>query len=171
MSIIDEGRVSQDPQAQPVVDEFTTVDEIQESVVFNPNNLTDALISVSSRYARFGMLSARARLQRDGFKSRLELLQAKYDKAYRDRFVKNGEKYTEGRLKALVESNPKVVAAKLGLNEATAIYGAIEATKEAIKVQRDAVVQLNKNAQYDHSYTTTLNAGRDKWKEGLTGKS
>lgn len=138
-----------------VVKTFTTAAEIAQATRIDPTDVDNSLIRIAAQFARFSVLAAQARLQKDTFASRLELLEAKLDKAYRDEAAKKEEKTTEAKISQQIRRNEKYIEVNLQLNEAKAVQTVIEGAVEAIKLKRDSLVQLNKNAQAEWDMTTT----------------
>lgn len=133
--------------AEHKVHQFINPTKVEEHIRFDPSDINNSLLRLSSMYAYYGILCAKARMQRDGMKNRCDLLRAKYDRAYRKKLQEEGEKVTEPRLKALIETNKEVVAADRNLIEAQAVMSSLEVVRDSIKIQRDALVQFNKNTQ------------------------
>ena len=145
MNFLEEAKVSTEVEAQPQVQTFLDMDRVEKDVAINPNNLEDSLYSVAAIYNRYAHLVAKARIQRDGFKSRVKLMEAKVEKAIRAKAIEEGEKLTNPQVASLVGTDSRVVAAELALNEAAAILTACQETLSAISMKRDMLVQLNKN--------------------------
>ena len=130
-----------------MVKQFANPEKIEEHIRFDPTNLNDALLRLSSMYAYYGTLAAKGRMQRDGFKNKQVLLRAQKDRAIRKKAKEDGEKLTEPQIKAIVETQKAVIANDLCAIESQAVMTSLEVVRDAIKVQRDTIIQLNKNAQ------------------------
>lgn len=144
--LTEDAKVSMDNLAQaPDVKEFIDMDQVSKDLVIDPNNIENSLYSVASLYARYAHLVTKARVQRDGFKSRAKLVRAKVEKEIRDKAATEGEKLTNPQVESLVSANGVVVTAELALNEAQAVLTACQETMQAISMKRDMLVQLNKN--------------------------
>ena len=145
--LLDEGRVSMETDAAPLVRQFINIEQVQKDTTINPNNILNELLGLSSIFARYGLLLAKARIQRDGFKSRRNLLAALTEKNIRDKAVEDGDKLTNPQVAARIAGSGRMVEAELALNEASAILAACTEARDAIKVKRDMLVQINKNQQ------------------------
>lgn len=145
--LLDEGRVPMETDAAPLVRQFIDIEQVQRDTIINPNNILNELLGLSSIFARYGLILAKARIQRDGFKSRRNLLAAMLEKQIRDKAVVNEEKLTNPQVAAKIAGSSRMVEAELALNEAAAILAACTEARDAIKVKRDMLVQLNKNQQ------------------------
>lgn len=140
------------------LDEFLTAHDIAEATNLNPTDLESEMIRMASLYSRFGVLSAKARSQRDASKSALELVEAKLDKALRDKLAEKGEKVTEAKLRAEIVMQSKYIEAQKELNEANSILSAMETALMALQMKRDMLVQLNKNSEREWAYSSALTA-------------
>lgn len=145
--LLDEGRVSMETDSAPLVRQFINIEQVQKDTIINPNNILNELLGLSSIFARYGLLLAKARIQRDGFKSRRNLLAALLEKQIRDKAVEDGDKVTNPQVAARIAGSGRMVEAELALNEASAILAACTEARDAIKVKRDMLVQINKNQQ------------------------
>lgn len=145
--LLDEGRVSMETDAAPLVRQFINIEQVQKDTIINPNNILNELLGLSSIFARYGLILAKARIQRDGFKSRRNLLAALLEKSIRDKAIEDGDKLTNPQVAARIAGSGRMVEAELALNEAAAILAACTEARDAIKVKRDMLVQINKNQQ------------------------
>lgn len=145
--LLDEGRVTMETDAAPLVRQFINIEQVQKDTIINPNNILNELLGLSSIFARYGLILAKARIQRDGFKSRRNLLAALLEKQIRDKAVIDEEKVTNPQVASRIAGSGRMVEAELALNEASAILAACTEARDAIKVKRDMLVQLNKNQQ------------------------
>lgn len=134
---------------------FVTAAEIAQATNINPHDIDNSLITIASLFSRFSLVAAQARLQRDSFASRLELLEAKLDKAYRDKAAKDEEKITEPKLAQAIRRNALYIQASWALNESKAVLMVLEGTVEALKLKRDMLVQMNKNSRDEYQMTTS----------------
>lgn len=161
--LTEDAKVSMDNLAQaPAVKEFIDMDQVARDLVIDPNNVENSLYSVASLYARYALLVTKARVQRDGFKSRAKLVAAKVEKEIRDKAALEGEKLTNPQVEALVSANSIVVAAELALNEAQAVFTACQETMSAISMKRDMLVQINKNQDREWRASTPRVGTGDK---------
>lgn len=145
--LLDEGRVSMETDAAPLVKQFINIEQVTKDTNVDPTNIPNELIGLSSIFARYGLLVAKARIQRDGFKSRRNLLAALLEKQIRDSAITNEEKVTNPQVASRIAGNGRMVEAELALNEAAAVLAACTEARDAVKVKRDMLVQLNKNQQ------------------------
>ena len=143
--LLDEGRVSMDLKSVQLVKQFINIEQVQADCAINPTNIENELLGLSSIFARYGLLVARARVQRDGFKSRKSLTEALLEKEIRDKAAVDEEKVTNPQVAAKIAGNIQYVEADLALNEAAAVLAACTEARDAVKVKRDMLVQLNKN--------------------------
>ncbi len=154
--LLDEGRVTMETDAAPLVRQFINIEQVQRDTIINPNNILNELLGLSSIFARYGLILAKARIQRDGFKSRRNLLAALLEKNIRDKAIEDGDKLTNPQVAARIAGSGRMVEAELALNEAAAILAACTEARDAIKVKRDMLVQLNKNQQSGMRMTTPV---------------
>ena len=145
--LLDDARVPMGVDTAPLVRQFISIEQVEKDTLINPNNVLNELLGLSSIFARYGLLVAKARIQRDGFKSRRNLLAAQLEKAVRDRAVEQEEKPTIPQVNARVVGDRRMVDAELSLNEAAAVLAACTEARDAVKVKRDMLVQINKNQQ------------------------
>jgi len=167
MSFLDEARVTLRVDEQPEVKTFIDPDQVAEDVKIDPNNIESTMLGISAIYSRYAHFVSMARIQRDGFKSRKRLLQAKVEKAVRDKAQEDGEKLTNPQVASLVDSHPVVVKADLALNEAAAVLSAIQETLNSISMKRDMLVQLNKNRNREWDMSSANVAKQDLSDVGL----
>jgi len=146
-SLLAEGRVTIELEAAPLVSDFLDIDQVTRDTAIDPNNINNSLLSMSGLCARYGLIVGKARIQRDGFKSRRGLMEAQLEKVVRDRAVEESRKVTNPQVASLVASDSRMVSAELNLNEASAILAACQETLKAIHMKRDMLIQLNKNQQ------------------------
>jgi len=145
--LLDDARVPMDIETAPLVRQFISIEQVTKDTIINPNNVMNELLGLSSIFARYGLLVAKARIQRDGFKSRRNLLAALLEKKIRDEAIEAEEKPTNPQVAAKVTGNRGMVEAELSLNEAAAVLAACTEARDAVKVKRDMLVQINKNLQ------------------------
>jgi len=167
MSFLDEARVTLRVDEQPEVKTFIDPDQVAEDVKIDPNNIESTMLGISAIYSRYAHFVSMARIQRDGFKSRKRLLQAKVEEAVRDKAQEDGEKLTNPQVASLVDSHPVVVKADLALNEAAAVLSAIQETLNSISMKRDMLVQLNKNRNREWDMSSANVAKQDLSDVGL----
>ena len=74
--LLDEARVPMEVDAGPLVKQFISIEQVEKDTLINPINILNELLGLPSIFARYGLLLAKARIQRDGFKSRRNLLAA-----------------------------------------------------------------------------------------------
>jgi hypothetical protein len=146
------------------LDEFLSVNDVTAAVEINPTDIDSELIRMAALYSRFGIVAAKARRQRDAAKSGLELVEAKLDKALRDKFAAAGEKVTENKIRSELVLQPAYVNAVNELNEANSIMTVAETTLSSLEMKRDMLVQLNKNAEREWSYTSSMSVGTEGMK-------
>lgn len=146
-ALLDDARVSIDIEQGQEVNDFIDMEQVTADVKVDPNNIENSLLSMASIYARYGLLVAKARIQRDGYKSRRGLIAAKLEKAIRDQAIEDEVKMTNPQVAAAVDRHPQMVSAELNLNEASAVLAACQETLSAVSMKRDMLVQLNKNRQ------------------------
>ena len=145
--LLDDARVPMEVDSAPLVKQFISIEQVTKDTIINPNNVLNELLSLPSIFARYGLLVAKARIQRDGFKSRRNLLAALLEKNIRDAAIEAEEKLTNPQVAAKVTGNRGMVDAELSLNEAAAVLAACTEARDAVKVKRDMLVQINKNQQ------------------------
>lgn len=167
MSFLDEARVTLRVDEQPAVKTFIDPEQVTEDVKIDPNNLESTMLGIAAIYSRYAHYVSMARIQRDGFKSRKRLLQAKVEKAIRDKASEEGEKLTNPQVASQVDSHPVVVKADLALNEAAAVLSAIQEALNAVSMKRDMLVQLNKNRNREWEMTSAKVAKQDLSDVGL----
>lgn len=167
MSFLDEARVTLRVDEQPAVKTFIDPEQVTEDVKIDPNNLESTMLGIAAIYSRYAHYVSMARIQRDGFKSRKRLLQAKVEKAIRGKARASGEKLTNPQVASQVDSHPVVVNADLALNEASAILSAIQETLNAVSMKRDMLVQLNKNRNREWDMTSASVTKQDLSDVGL----
>ena len=145
--LLDDARVPMEAQSAPLVRQFISIEQVEKDTRIDPNNVLNELLGLSSIFARYGLLVAKARIQRDGFKSRRNLLAAMLEKKIRDDAITAEEKITNPQVAARVTGSTNMVEAELSLNEAAAVLAACTEARDAVKVKRDMLVQINKNQQ------------------------
>lgn len=148
------------------VQDIIDATELATATSINPANMDDELLRMASLYSRFGLLAAKARAQRDSAKSNLELVEAKLDKALRDRFVEKGEKVTENKIRSELVLQTAYIAANKELIEANSVLSVAETSLMALQMKRDMLIQLNKNAEREWAYSSAL-VGRESAKESV----
>lgn len=116
--------------------------KLNEDLSYSLNNLSDAMVSQSSLFAHYGVLSARASKQVDDVKLLVENTEAAVYRKIRDDLAAKGEKITEAQLEKLVARHERVVAAKKALNEAKQIEKVANLAVESFRHRRDMLVQL-----------------------------
>ena len=145
--LLDDARVPMGVDTAPLVRQFISIEQVTKDTTINPNNVENELLGLSSIFARYGLLVAKARIQRDGFKSRRNLLAAQLEKNIRDKAAVDEEKFTNPQVASRVTGDRRMVDAELSLNEAAAVLAACTEARDAVKVKRDMLVQINKNNQ------------------------
>lgn len=145
--LLDDARVPMEVDSAPLVRQFISIEQVTKDTLINPNNVLNELLGLSSIFARYGLLVAKARIQRDGFKSRRNLLAAILEKNIRDAAIEAEEKMTNPQVASKVTGDRRMVEAELSLNEAAAVLAACTEARDAVKVKRDMLVQINKNQQ------------------------
>ena len=156
-----DAKVPIEGQGLPDVKTFLDLDQMQADVKIDPNNIENGMLSVAAIYNRYAHIVAMARIQRDGFKSRKRLLEAKVEKKIRADAIDKGEKLTNPQIQAMVNGHPVVVAADLALNEAMAVLTACQEALSAVSMKRDMLVQLNKNQNREWEMTSSRVKGKD----------
>lgn len=167
MSFLDEARVPINVGNRVGVKIFIDMDKVAEDVQINPNDIENSMISVASIYNRYAHMVAMARIQRDGFKSRKNLLAAQLEKAIRDKAAVDDEKLTNPQVEAKIARNANMVQADLDLNESIAVLSACTETLSAVSMKRDMLVQLNKNRQNEFNMTSSRVPGSPQADIGL----
>ena len=114
------------------------------------------MITLSSHYARYTHLLAKARLQKDDAERRLELLEAKLDNLIRNDASTKGTKLTEPNIAAMIKRQTTYINASLQFNEARAVYQVLEGAVSAMDKKHSMLVQLNKNQNADYDRTTSM---------------
>ena len=142
------------------LDDFINMNDVVSATSINPTDLESEMIRMAALYSRFGVLTAKARSQRDAAKTRLELVEAKLDKLLRDKLAEKGEKVTENKLRSEIVVQKAYVDASKELNESNAILSATETALVALQMKRDMLVQLNKNSEREWAYSTSM-VGRE----------
>lgn len=145
--LLDDARVPMEVDSAPLVRQFISIEQVTKDTIINPNNVLNELLGLASIFARYGLLVAKARIQRDGFKSRRNLLSAMLEKNIRDAAIEAEEKITNPQVASRITGNSRMVEAELSLNEAAAVLAACTEARDAVKVKRDMLVQINKNQQ------------------------
>lgn len=140
------------------LDDFLAVNDFTAATSINPTDLESEMINMAALYSRFGVLTAKARSQRDAAKSRLELVEAKLDKTLRDEMAEKGEKVTENKLRSEIVMRKAYLDAVKTLNEANSILSVAETALMSLQMKRDMLVQLNKNAEREWNYSSALSA-------------
>lgn len=135
---------------------FLNEHDFMQATAIKASDLDSELIRMASLYARFGIVAAQARSQRDFCKTNLELVEAKLDKLLRDKFAEKGEKVTENKIRSELVLQKAYVDAVSELNEANTILSVAETALTSLEMKRDMLVQLNKNAEREWSYSNAL---------------
>jgi len=154
-SLLEGARISMESEAVPLVQDFINIEDVIRDTSIDPHEIGNNLLAISPLYARYSLLVAKARIQRDGFKSRRNLMAAQLEKVIRDDAVIREEKVTNPQVLSRVTGDSRMVCAELNLNEASAVLAACQETLNAIKIKRDMLVQLNKNRQAGWSASDT----------------
>lgn len=138
------------------LDEFLTAHNFAQATSINPTDLDSELIRMAALYSDFGVVAAKARSQRDACKTTLELVEAKLDKALRDKFAAAGEKVTENKIRSELVLQKVYIEAVGSLNEANSILSVAETALTSLEMKRDMLIQLNKNSEREWAYSSAL---------------
>lgn len=136
------------------LEKFVDEGELAQATSLNPSDLENEMLRMASLYTRFGLLTAKARRQRDAAKANLELVEAKLDGLLREKHKE--AKVTEARLRAELVQQSKYQEAHSTLIEANGTLSALETVLMALQMKRDMLVQLNKNAEREWQYQSAL---------------
>jgi len=142
-----------------VVKTFVDPEKLAADMRFNPAEIDAAMINQAALYAHYAQLAAKATLQRDTLKTRLELLEAQLDKQIRVKLEEEGvKKVTEAMVSAKIRRNIRYIKAKAAFDEAEAVQTLLFQALKALEMKRDMMVQINKNQEREWAYSNALAA-------------
>ena len=125
----------------PEVKTFLDYVELQQDLIFDAANISEAFQTQASIYAHYSSVKAKAVYQSDRFETEARIIKATVYEKIREDYASKGKKTTEGQLDNKARIHPKVVAANQRANEAKAISDLCWSALESLKQRRDMLVQ------------------------------
>lgn len=124
------------------VEAFVDAEKLASDIRFSEVDLDNAMMEQASFYAYYAAQAAKAGLQVDNLKNRLEITEAIVAKKMRDDAAASGAKITEKQIESEVPLNKTVRDLKSAYNEAKAIHALAIQALEAFKQRRDMLIQM-----------------------------
>ncbi len=123
------------------VKDFVDAAQLKKDLAFSPNDLSTPMMQQSSLFAHYGVLHADAQRQVDTVKLLLENTEATVYKIIRDKFVTDGDKFTETLLEKSVARHARVIQMKKALNQAKRVESITKIAVEGFRHRRDMLIQ------------------------------
>ena len=133
-------------------------------------DLTDAMYRQDKFAGHYGVLSAKASRAADNAKLRRQTIEAKVYKEVRDKAATEKLKLTEAQIKAEIDTDTRVVKAKMEQNEAEYYENLGKSCVEAFRQRRDMLTQISKHELEERKGEMSLNnleAAKEKAMEVL----
>lgn len=123
------------------VKDFIDAFQLKKDMSFSPNDIDTAMMEQASMFTHYGVLHADAMRQVDTVKLLLENTEAAVYKVIRDKFVTDGDKFTETLLEKMVSRHSRVIQMKKALNQAKRVESVGKIAVEGFRHRRDMLIQ------------------------------
>lgn len=145
-----------------VVNTFIKQSKLTEDLAFSEHNLNDAMMNQASLFSYYASTSAKAQLQCDRLKTKLDYINATIDVELREEAAATGTKVTETLLSNKIKLDPRYVKSIAHYNESKAIAAMLKSTTEAFQQRRDMLVQIGKDAREDRLGELRIKANSER---------
>lgn len=128
--------------AKPTLTTFVDSDQLKRDVRINPTDLDNAMMEHPSLFVHYATQAVNARRQHDRMKNSFEVLEARLDAEYREKFVAEGKKVTEAQIKAAVTTDARWAKGQAMVIEAHSIWRLAEIAQSAFDQRRDLLLEV-----------------------------
>lgn len=124
------------------IEKFIDVKQLQTDLAFSDADLESAMMLQASLFAHYGVIAAKASQQVDQAKMNMDIVEARLDKAIRDRAAVDGEKTTEKGITQEISRKSAFVEAQKTVSDAKMVDSLARSAMEAFRHKRDMLVQI-----------------------------
>lgn len=150
--------------------QFIDPEEMKRATDIDLADLTGAMQKHAAIVVEFGVRSVKAKRQYEGWKNKLEVIEAMLENHYRKTLKEENPKTTEAQIRAAVVADPRYRGASDTVADAQEIYRYTEIAVNAMEQRKDMLLQIARDAAREQTGTLRViqnQANRDRVMEAM----